>query len=433
RRICRKVLQFISDHTAECEEFSAVGPGEYTKLERFIERSGVNTRLTYIQKERTLLVEMPSAMHEAPMAAIQTAFLNFFSALPFPKRLINTNVLTNITSKSSIPDLRISLQNVADCRLSIFVAGLGETAFSQRLAPMYDKLRIAVEVNPSLLLVIAAVVDETHRYCAPCAGSPAWNTLLYEPTMRLQDDFIAGASIEPPALHRPVIIEGHTWLSVAMVRFKVWVRPGDVQVDDHTIDIDTNDPNEVAEGVFYPTNDMDAVLTMIERGAEAIRERLIILCQDVQPNIDIHPLQDPTITFRLDLDDMHTKLVGAMSETAYQRYEAWYTQTPRPRGLKRNADTLGVSDIQPDLLALGPVSASTRSKKRSRVVGAVKRRNTVDTMILSLTYLLILEFLMGKTRSHFDVGGSESEEEAESNGSGSGNENNEGDNVGESG
>lgn len=54
-------------------------------------------------------------------------------------------------------------------------------------------------------------------------------------------------------------------------------------------------------------------------------------------------------------------------------------------------------------------------------------------MILSLTYLLILEFLMGKTRSHFDVGGSESEEEAESNGSGSGNENNEGDNVGESG
>lgn len=119
---------------------------------------------------------------------------------------------------------------------------------------------------------------------------------------------------------------------------------------------------------------MDAVLTMIERGAEAIRERLIILCQDVQPNIDIHPLQDPTITFRLDLDDMHTKLVGAMSETAYQRYEAWYTQTPRPRGLKRNADTLGVSDIQPDLLALGPVSASTRSKKRSRVVGAVKRR-----------------------------------------------------------
>lgn len=190
-------------------------------------------------------------MHEAPMAAIQSAFIQFLCALPFPKKAINTNVLTNVKLKASIPDLRISLQNVADCRFSVIAAGLGETAFSQSLKSLYRKLRRAVEVNPSVLLVIVAVIDETHRYHTPCAGSPAWKTLLCEPTMRSQEVFLAGAGTEPPALNRPVVIEGHMWCSVKMVRFKAWVRLGDVQVDDYAIDIDTDDPNKVAEGVRF--------------------------------------------------------------------------------------------------------------------------------------------------------------------------------------
>ncbi|KAG1759334.1 hypothetical protein EDD22DRAFT_955979 [Suillus occidentalis] len=365
RRTCMKILQFISDHSAECAVFSAVKPGEYAKLIEFIDHFGVKTRLTYDQKERSLLVEMPSAIHEAPMAAVQCAFLKFFTALPFPKRLVNTNVLTGITSKKSIPDLRISLQNVADYRFSLIVTGWGETAFSQGVRPMYRKLRTAIKVNPSLLLVMAAVVDETHQYHAPRPGSVAWNTLLFEPTIRSQGDFIAGVGVTRPALDRPLVVEGHTWASLGEVRLKAWIRPGDVDVDDHTIDMSTNDPDKVAEGIFYPTNNMDDVLAIIERGANMIRERLIILCQDIQPNIDIRPLQDPNIAFHFDLDDLHTKLVGAMGETAYERYEDWYTKAPRPRitKRKRNAD------------ALEPVSSGTRSKKkRQRVVGAAKRK-----------------------------------------------------------
>jgi hypothetical protein len=314
------------------------------------------------------------------MAAIQCDFLDFFSALPFPESQINVNVLTGITSKSSVPDLRISLQNIADRRFSVIVVGLGETAFSQGMLPMYNKLKTAVQVNPSLLLVLAAVVDETRRYHAPRAGSPAWNTLLFEPTIRSQGDFIAGASLDPPALDRPVVIEGHTWSSVAMVRIKAWIRVGDVDADDHTIDINTTDPNEVAEGVsfsplsfklylicstktFFPANSMDEVLSIIERGANMMRERLILLCQDIHPNMDVSPLRDPSIAFRFNLDRLRTKLVGAMGEIAYERYEDWYNRTPRPRGTKRGADTLE------------PVSSGTRSKKkRQRIVGGMKRR-----------------------------------------------------------
>ncbi|KAG2118356.1 hypothetical protein BD769DRAFT_1672325 [Suillus cothurnatus] len=350
QRACNGALQFISDHSTECAEFFAVGPVEYTKLQQFIEHSGVKARLTYIQKERTLVVEMPSALHKAPMAAIQNAFLQFFAKFPLPKRTLNINVC------------------------SVIITGLGETAFSQGIVPLYKKLRTSVEVNPSLLLVLAAIIDETHQYHAPLPGSSAWKTLLYEPTMRLRDVFFAGAGVEPPALNRPMIVEGHTWCSIAMVRFKVWIKLGGVQVDDHAINIDTNDPNEVAEGIFYLTNNMGVVLTMIERGADAIKQRLIALCQEIQPNVDVCLLEDPNITFRLDLDDLDYKLVGAMAETAYERYQAWYTTTPRPRGTKRNADKLGVSDIQPDLSGPASGTHSKTRKKRPRVVGVAKRK-----------------------------------------------------------
>ncbi|KAG1727247.1 hypothetical protein EDD22DRAFT_961283 [Suillus occidentalis] len=350
RRTCRKVLQFISDHSAECAVFSSVSPGVYTKLTEFIDQIGVKTRLTYKHKERILLVEMPSAIHEAPMATFQCAFNDFFSALPFPKKLVNANVLTSITSKSSVPDLRISLQSIADYDVSVIVTGVGETAFTQGIMPMYHKLRTAVEVYPSLLLAVAAAVDEISPYHTPRAGSPAWNTLLFEPMIRSQKDFLAGAGTgSTPALNRPMIIEGHTWSL------------GDVDVDGH-IDMDTTDPNEVAEGTFYPMNDgMDNVLTIIERGAIMTRERLILLCQKIQPNIDVRPLRDPNIVFHFDLDLLHTKLVGGMGETAYERYEEWYTKTPRPRGTKRNADALAE-----------PVSSGTCSKK--------KRQCTVGVM-----------------------------------------------------
>ncbi|KAG1775828.1 hypothetical protein EV702DRAFT_1046708 [Suillus placidus] len=182
--------------------------------------------------------------------------------------------------------------------------------------------------------------------------------------VRVSSD-IAGADVEPPALDRPMIVEGHTWCSITTVRFKVWIRLGDV--DNHAIDINTNDPNEMAEGIFYPTNNMSAVLAMTERGANAIKQRLIALCQEIQPNINVRPLEDPNIMFDLDLDDLHDKLVGAMAETAYEQYQAWYASRPRPQGTKCNSDKLGVLDL------LG-LASRTRSKtrKRQHVVGITK-------------------------------------------------------------
>jgi hypothetical protein len=79
------------------------------------------------------------------MATIQSAFHNFFRDIPYLKRgMIKVNLLTNISQDDTIPDLRISMQNIWDWQLTLIISTIGETVFSQHLAPLYIKLRTAV-------------------------------------------------------------------------------------------------------------------------------------------------------------------------------------------------------------------------------------------------------------------------------------------------
>jgi hypothetical protein len=67
---------------------------------------------------------------------------------------------------------------------------------------------------------------------------------------------------------------------------------------------------------------MAPVLVMMEKGVNAIMERLISLCKEIDDDDDA--LRNPTIVFRVRKEDITTKIVGAMHETAYRHYSAWY-------------------------------------------------------------------------------------------------------------
>jgi hypothetical protein len=73
---------------------------------------------------------------------------------------------------------------------------------------------------------------------------------------------------------------------------------------------------------------MTTVLSMVNRGAKAIREHLIELCQTMLPDMDLAPLWDPSIRFQLEMEDFFDSLLAGMSETAYGRYQKWYSVTP---------------------------------------------------------------------------------------------------------
>ncbi|KAG2047802.1 hypothetical protein BDR06DRAFT_1013532 [Suillus hirtellus] len=253
--------------------------------------------------------------------------------------------------------LSSSAQRVTKRVIQFLDKGHSKLEFTEiHLAPLYTKLREAVETNPALLMIILVVVQELQLYSSPGWDSTAFQ-LLYEPKLVFRD-FQLAVDGDAPALDRPVIVEGHTWCSLRSVTLKVWLRGVE------RIDIDSVDPNLVGEGAVFPVNnDMAMVLAMIERGAEAIRQSLIQLCESMVPEMDMTPLQDPNIRLQLEEDDFITKLVGAMSETSYERYSEWYVKTPRPRKPKCTVNDAGTQEDQED----HDVPAyNTRSRKRQR-------------------------------------------------------------------
>ncbi|KAG2128478.1 hypothetical protein BD769DRAFT_1315324, partial [Suillus cothurnatus] len=275
-------------------------------------------RLTYFDDDSTLIVEMPSAVHEAPLVALHTALVCFLENIPFDRKAVNANILSNIeASESLVPDMRISFQNMKSTTSETIIPGLAETAFSQHRDVLFDKLEEAIKENPSLLFVIAAVVFENAPYRSPKKGSDAGRALLRD-AKRSSNDFLS-ATGDLPTLDAPVVVENHTWCSVASVWFKVWV------CGNQPIDIRTDDPALVADGVtFFFHFDYGPVLAMIDKGVNAIRERLITLCKEIDEDVDVDALRDPNIVFRVRKDDIATKIAGAMRETAYRRYLAWY-------------------------------------------------------------------------------------------------------------
>ncbi|KAG2359129.1 hypothetical protein BDR07DRAFT_1488639 [Suillus spraguei] len=320
-RIIKTVLIFIGKPgcKAECAEFSGVGPNEYELLEQFFDESGLKPKLSYITEESTLIVEMPSAIHEAALVPLNDALICFFNSIDFDSSIVNVRVLCNTETSSinhTIPDLRVSLQGMMDTEKEVFVSVLGETTFSQHRRSVLKKFRNAIALNPGLLMAIMAEIQEINAYRSPTKKSCA-AAMLREKSPRSSNAFNA-ATGTLPALHNPVKVEGHTWCSIGSIAFKVWVRGM------QPIDIDTTDRNLVACGTLYPVEDMGAAHAMIQKGVREIREQLIRLYQKYEPGIDADAMRAPP--FILRNNKIVTAIAGSMSETAHRRYTAWYTQ-----------------------------------------------------------------------------------------------------------
>ncbi|KAG1721379.1 hypothetical protein EDB19DRAFT_1917355 [Suillus lakei] len=348
--ICRKVLKFIAKPNREMEyaQFFSVGQVEYDKLERFIEETSqinLKPRLTYIAEDNTLLVEMPSALHKVPFTALHSDFSDFFKCIPYNEWAITINIQNNICiSRGIVPDQRIPFHNVLNHKRSSTIIMSGESAFSQDDFSLFEKLTKTVQANLYLLLIIAALLKEEFPFHSPEKLSPAWQELLSQLFLETSDDFIALMQDEsPPALDVLVVVFRHTWCSLGSVEFKVWVHG-----DDQLIDIKTNDDNLTAEGTIYPEEDMDVAVAMIERGAHTMQQRLITFARDIEPDINIDLLQDPAITFQVNLEQMVKKLVSAMTETPYECYLAWYDSASKVlKGKKQKANATQIFGGQP--------------------------------------------------------------------------------------
>jgi hypothetical protein len=103
---------------------------------------------------------------------------------------------------------------------------------------------------------------------------------------------------------------------------------------------------------------MDSVLDMIQKGVNLLREQIISMALAIDPDEDSVALRDPNIKFRIRKGDIITKIAGAMRETAYRRYSAWYAKASK--ALKRKSS---FQQLQP---IMGPPAHNTRAKAKGR-------------------------------------------------------------------
>lgn len=102
-------------------------------------------RLTYDYDKTTLLVEMPSAIHEAPFDCLKLSLGNSIAAMPYDNDLIfpmvHMNSSLSVKEKSVTPDICITVTPAEGPTKIVLVPFVGECACSEDKAHAIGKLK----------------------------------------------------------------------------------------------------------------------------------------------------------------------------------------------------------------------------------------------------------------------------------------------------
>ncbi|KAG1796905.1 hypothetical protein EV424DRAFT_1352914 [Suillus variegatus] len=318
----RRILKEITKRTPETGrvmEFHGVTPREYYVLQNVLEETG-RLRLSYDSNERILLVDMPSAIHEAPFTKLKDSLASTLQSLPYDHKLIcsavNMNLALEIEGASVTPDISIALMKVKGLRNELLIPFIAECACSETVAHALDKMKKTIRAHPEVTMAILAVVREAKVYESPKEGSVASATLLTSQRPMPRSEFIAEEF--PPC--EPVEIAGHTWCHLSSVEYMVWVKPDDAA----QLDLDDEDEQYMACGALFPAFHMGAVMNMIQRGLEKVRDAFAAYSEHLNETVDVTRLEEAEVVFSIDWDDTITLMHDAVLSTSYARYKHWH-------------------------------------------------------------------------------------------------------------
>lgn len=206
-------------------------------------------RLTYDYDKNSLLVEMPSAIHEAPFDCLKLSLGHSIAALPYDNDIIfpmvHMNSSLSVKRKSVTPDICITVTPAEGPTKTVLVPFIGECACSEDKPHVISKLKDTIAAHPHTKMVVLVLIREAQPYSSPGKDSVAWDTLSRSDVPLELDQFITERF--PPCT--PITIANHKWCHISTVDVFVWVR-GD---DEPVIDLETEDAEHMAHGVSLYT------------------------------------------------------------------------------------------------------------------------------------------------------------------------------------
>jgi hypothetical protein len=206
-------------------------------------------RLTYDYDLNSLLVEMPSAIHEAPFDCLKLSLGHSIAAMPYNSDLIfpmiHMNSSLSVNRKSVTPDICITVTPAEGPTKIVLVPFVGECACSEDKAHAINKLKNTIAAHPHVKMAVLGLVREAQPYRSPDENSVASQTLGKRDEALPLNEFITERF--PPCT--PIRIAHHNWCHISSVELFVWVR-GD---DEPVLDLDNEAAEHMAHGVSFYT------------------------------------------------------------------------------------------------------------------------------------------------------------------------------------
>ncbi|KIK36182.1 hypothetical protein CY34DRAFT_16558 [Suillus luteus UH-Slu-Lm8-n1] len=304
-----RVLSFVSQSNCEtdCKVFQNITRADYDYIFCKIEDCPARPRLEYNCDTHTLVIEMPSPIHEAIIKVISKSLEHLDLVLQdfIAEELLSSDTHTNLTvdgdTVKCIPDILHMVATLTDPPIVINPV-MGEVAVSQPRADLLQRLRDRLKEFRGIVLLFIAEVQERIHYTSPTESSQAW-IKLQKKKLLTSDAFLSDRT-GPRSLKNPWTL----WLkSTPGMRWKE----------------------------LFPNKSMDKVTRMIERGLSRMRDKYAELARKASPNVDVSALLEAHVTLPFTWDTMLSKLAFASMAMAYSRYKCWYMGS---RGTKHTVD-----------------------------------------------------------------------------------------------
>jgi hypothetical protein len=186
------------------------------------------SRITYSSDERHLIIEWPSAVHEAPLEDLNIALTSTFPGLPYPRKVVRLTVALNFpiktTKLTATPDVVIAMTSTRGPK-KLRLPFIAECAFSQTHDSVFTKVKHEIAAHPEVVMVLIVVINEEPLYGAPRDHSVAWERFKCDVLPLELDAFIATCDeISEDVLKGPIVAAGHTWCNISNVDYYVWLR-----------------------------------------------------------------------------------------------------------------------------------------------------------------------------------------------------------------
>ncbi|KAI6010300.1 hypothetical protein BKA83DRAFT_4503634 [Pisolithus microcarpus] len=306
-------------------------------------------KLTFFVKQNFLMIQLASAIHEAPISEFNSV-LSHFQQVSYPCNIVHIQVSMNSDMEeefiSAIPDLALVISSIKGNKIQRFPL-IVECAFSQPHQKVFEKVTMLIAARPEVLMVVIVLINESPHYQSPFKKSLAWKTFAnHQDSLDLTDftslcDVDSGDVDVGKDFMVPIVIAGHTWCCISSVDYYVWLKhtPNTGDEGSSPVSMIRVDPDTAVEqsdwsvhGELPRNKNLDHFDRLLNKGLEMIWLDIIWFCQEIAICHNLpadYSCLEQSICLPPSWDHFRSALVNVREIATHTHFMHWYKDSFR--------------------------------------------------------------------------------------------------------